>query len=122
MKKEEIRPEEIVIEKLRRLHNAKNEEELLAAIGSKAIILGEADKNELKEKQTSNWKKYLTFSFGNNKEKQEEKEPQAMSFPTWKSWLRTSPISSIPTKTIRASNVTTIPPESKDRATNRMHL
>ena len=73
LKKEEIRPEEIVIEKLRRLHNAKNEEELLAAIGSKAIILGEADKNELKEKQTSNWKKYLTFSFGNNKEKQEEK-------------------------------------------------
>ena len=51
-----------------------------------------------------------------------EKEPQAMSFPTWKSWLRTSPISSIPTKTIRASNVTTIPPESKDRVTNRMHL
>ena len=76
LKKEEIRPEEAVIEKLRRLHNAKNEEELLAAIGSKAIILGEADKNELKEKQTSNWKKYLTFSFGNNKEKQEEKELQ----------------------------------------------
>ena len=76
LKKEEIRPEEIVIEKLRKLRNAKNEEELLAAIGSKAIVLGEADKNELKEKQTSNWKKYLTFSFGNNKEKQEEKEPQ----------------------------------------------
>ena len=76
LKKEEIRPEETVIEKLRKLHNAKNEEELLAAIGSKTIILGEADKNELKEKQTSNWKKYLTFSFGNSKEKQEEKEPQ----------------------------------------------
>ena len=76
LKKEEIRPEETVIEKLRKLHNAKNEEELLAAIGSKAIVLGEADKNALKEKQTSNWKKYLTFSFGNNKEKQEEKEPQ----------------------------------------------
>ena len=76
LKKEEVRPEEAVIEKLRKLHNAKNEEELLAAIGSKAIVFGEADKNELKEKQTSNWKKYLTFSFGNNKEKQEEKEPQ----------------------------------------------
>ena len=64
-----------MIEKLRKLHNAKNEEELLAAIGSKVIILGEVDKNELKEKQTSNWKKYLTFSFGNtNKEKPEEKE------------------------------------------------
>ena len=76
LKKEEVRPEEAVIEKLRKLHNAKNEEELLAAIGSKAIVLGEADKNELKEKQTSNWKKYLTSSFGNSKEKQEEKEPQ----------------------------------------------
>ena len=30
-------------------------------------------KKKLKEKQTSNWKKYLTFSFGNSKEKQEEK-------------------------------------------------
>lgn len=77
LKKEEIRPEEAVIEKLRKLHNFKNEEELLTAIGSKAINLGEADKNELKEKQASNWKKYLTFSFGNsNKEKPEEKEPQ----------------------------------------------
>ncbi len=76
LKKEEVRPEEAAIEKLRKLHNAKNEEELLAAIGSKAIVLGEADKNELKEKQPSNWKKYLTFSFGNSKEKQEEKEPQ----------------------------------------------
>lgn len=76
LKKEEIRPEEAVIEKLRKLHNAKNEEEFLAAIGSKALVLGEADKNELREKQTSNWKKYLTFSFGNSKEKQEEKEPQ----------------------------------------------
>ena len=77
LKKEEIRPEEAVVEKLRKLHNFKNEEELLAAIGSKAIILGEEDKNELREKQTSNWKKYLTFSFGNsNKEKTEEKEPQ----------------------------------------------
>ena len=76
LKKEEVRPEEAAIEKLRNLHNAKNEEELLAAIGSKAIVLGEADKNELKEKQTSNWKKYLTFSFGNSKEKQEEKAPQ----------------------------------------------
>ena len=76
LKKEEIRPKETVIEKLRKLHNAKNEEELLAAIGSKAIILGEADKNELKEKQTSNWMKYLTFSFGNKEKPQEEKEPQ----------------------------------------------
>ncbi|WP_294474018.1 bifunctional (p)ppGpp synthetase/guanosine-3',5'-bis(diphosphate) 3'-pyrophosphohydrolase [uncultured Bacteroides sp.] len=77
LKKEEVRPEEAVVEKLRKLHNFKNDEELLAAIGSKTLVLGDADKNELKEKQTSNWKKYLTFSFGaTNKEKPEEKEPQ----------------------------------------------
>lgn len=75
LKKEEIRPGEITIDKLRRFHNFKDEEELLAAIGSKTIVLGEADKNELKEKQSSNWKKYLTFSFGNSKEKAEGKEP-----------------------------------------------
>ena len=76
-KKEEIRPEAAVIEKLCKLHNMKNEEEFLVAIGNKTIVLGDADKNELKEKQSSNWMKYLTFSFGNNKDKQqEEKEPQ----------------------------------------------
>mgnify|MGYP002346855983 CR=1 FL=1 len=76
LKKEEIRPGEITIDKLRRLHNFKNEEELLAAIGSKTIVLGEADKNELREKQPSNWKKYLTFSFGGGgKDKLESKEP-----------------------------------------------
>ena len=76
-KKEEIRPEAAVIVKLCKLHNMKNEEEFLVAIGNKTIVLGDADKNELKEKQSSNWMKYLTFSFGNNKDKQqEEKEPQ----------------------------------------------
>lgn len=76
LKKEEIRPGEITIDKLRRLHNFKNEEELLAAIGSKTIVLGEADKNELREKQPSNWKKYLSFSFGGGgKDKLESKEP-----------------------------------------------
>lgn len=76
LKKEEIRPDEAVIEKLCRLHNVKNEEELLVAIGNKTFQLGDADKNELKDKPSNNWRKYLTFSFGSvNKEKQpEEKE------------------------------------------------
>lgn len=68
LKKEEIRPEEAVIEKLRKFHNFKNEEELLAASPKVMALLPIA---------ASNWKKYLTFSFGNsNKEKPEEKEPQ----------------------------------------------
>ena len=76
-KKEEIRADADNISKLCKLHNVKNEEELQVAIGNKTIVLGDADKNELKEKQTSNWKKYLTFSFGSgsNREKMEEKEP-----------------------------------------------
>ena len=77
LKAEEIQPEATVIGKLCKLHNIKNEEEFLIAIGNKRIVLGESDKNELKEKPGANWKKYLTFSFGGgNKEKTEEKEPQ----------------------------------------------
>lgn len=77
LKQEEMHLDERVIAKLCKLHNFKNEDELLVAIGAKTIILGDDDRNELKEKQTSNWKKYLMFSFGGgNKDKQENKEPQ----------------------------------------------
>lgn len=80
LSKEEIRPETASTEKICKLHNLKSREELLTAIGNKSVILGESDKNELKEKQTGNWKKYLMFSFGSGskdlKEKEEEKEPQ----------------------------------------------
>lgn len=68
LKKEDTRMDDIVMEKLSKLHNMKNFEELLAAIGSGKIILGDADRNAIKEKQSTNWKKYLTFSFGGNKE------------------------------------------------------
>ena len=64
------------LDKLTRLHNFHTRDELLVAVGSKKLVLGDADKNAFKEKQSTNWKKFLTFSFGNNKEKQEEKEPQ----------------------------------------------
>ncbi len=67
--KEEIHPDESVIEKLCKMHNFKNEEELLVAIGNKTIILGENEKNELKEKQGGNWKKLLSFSFGGSNTK-----------------------------------------------------
>jgi len=76
LKKEDIHLDDTVIEKLCKLHNIKNKEELYVAIGSKAILLGETDKNELKEKPSSNWMKYLTFSFGTSKEKQHEEKEQ----------------------------------------------
>ena len=57
----------------------KNRDEFLIAIGNKKIVLGDTDKNALKEKQGTNWKKFLTFSFGGNKDNKEpveEKVPQ----------------------------------------------
>lgn len=77
--KEELRPDDTLIEKLVKAHNMKNRDELFIAIGNKKIILGDLDKNTLKEKQGTNWKKFLTFSFGGNKESKEaagEKTPQ----------------------------------------------
>ncbi len=72
LKKEEIKLEPSVIDKLCKMHNFKNEEELLVAIGNKTIVLDENEKSELKEKQSGNWKKLLSFSFGNNKDKKTE--------------------------------------------------
>ncbi len=73
---EELQADESNIEKLCKLHNMKTADDLYMAIGSKNVILGEADRNELKEK-ASNWKKYLTFSFGTNKENKDRPEEKA---------------------------------------------
>lgn len=78
-KKEELRLDDLLIDKLVKVHNMKNRDEFLIAIGNKKIVLGDLDKNALKEKQGTNWKKFLTFSFGGNKDKKEpveEKVPQ----------------------------------------------
>lgn len=78
-KKEELRPDDLLVDKLVKAHNMKNQDELFAAIGSQKFVLGDLDKNALKEKQGTNWKKFLTFSFGSNKDNKvpaEEKAPQ----------------------------------------------
>ena len=78
-KKEELRLYDLLIDKLVKVHNMKNRDEFLIAIGNKKIVLGDLDKNALKEKQGTNWKKFLTFSFGGNKDNKEpveEKVPQ----------------------------------------------
>jgi GTP pyrophosphokinase len=73
---EELQADESNIEKLCKLHNMKTADDLYMAIGSKNVILGDTDRNELKEK-ASNWKKYLTFSFGTNKENKDRPEEKA---------------------------------------------
>ena len=77
-KKEELRLVDLLIDKLVKVHNMKNRDEFLIAIGNKKIVLGDLDKNALKEKQGTNWKKFLTFSFGGNKDNKEPIEEKPL--------------------------------------------
>ena len=77
-KKEELRLDDLLIDKLVKAHNMKNRDEFLIAIGNKRIVLGDLDKNALKEKQGTNWKKFLTFSFGGNKDNKEPIEEKPL--------------------------------------------
>ena len=77
-KKEELRLDDLLIDKLVKAHNMKNRDEVLIAIGNKKIVLGDLDKNALKEKQGTNWKKFLTFSFGGNKDNKEPIEEKPL--------------------------------------------
>ena len=76
LKNEDIRMDDSAIDKLTRLHNFHTRDELFVAVGSKKLVLGDADRNAFKEKQSTNWKKFLTFSFGNkdNKDTKEQSE------------------------------------------------
>ena len=76
--KEDIEQTSINTEKLFRLHRMNTKEELLLALGQKTLVLGEEDRNVLKEKSNStNWKKYL-FPFGGsgNKQNKGKKTPE----------------------------------------------
>lgn len=88
-KKEELRLDDMLVDKLVKAHNMKNRDELLIAIGNGKIVLGDLDKNALKEKQGTNWKKFLTFSFGNNKD---SKEPVEEKIPQEKEKINTKQI------------------------------
>ena len=74
LKEEGIRMDDIAMTKLMRLHNFHTYDELLIAIGSKKLTLGDADRNVFKEKQEKSWKKLLSFSFGNGKEDKDTNE------------------------------------------------
>ncbi len=85
LKAEGIRMDDSALDKLTRLHNFHTHDELLVAIGSKKLTLGDTDRNTFKEKPEKSWKKLLSFSFGTNnkeeKESEEEKAPQVKATP-----------------------------------------
>lgn len=73
--KEDMEANAVNVEKLSKLHRLPGKDELFTALGRKSVVLGEADKNELKDRTgTSSWRKYLTFSFGGSKEPKEKIE------------------------------------------------
>ena len=65
LKAEGIYLDEIVLNKLTRLHEKSSHDSLLEAIGSHAISLGEDDVNILKGKNSSSWRRFLKLPFGN---------------------------------------------------------
>lgn len=73
--KEDIQLNDDTLNKLMRFHKFHTRDELFIAIGSKKLVLGEAEKNLLKEKPNAAWKKLLKFSFG-YKENKESEQPQ----------------------------------------------
>lgn len=79
---EDIRPESVNFDRLLQLHRVHTKDDLLVDIGNKTILLGEDDKNVLKEKQGGNWRKILSFSFGNNKEAKTEEPEKAPASDT----------------------------------------
>ena len=77
-KNEEIEWNDENIQKLCQLHNVKSPEELFAAIGFKTILLGEADRNEVKVEKPApgGWKKFIPLPFIGTKGTKEKKQPK----------------------------------------------
>ena len=78
-KNEEIEANEENIQKLCELHEMKTPEELYAAIGFKTILLGEADRTELKKEKPAaqaGWKKFIPLPFIGGKQTKDKKQPK----------------------------------------------
>lgn len=80
--KQDMRFDSDTVGKLCRIHNMKTDEDLFVALGEKKIQLGESDINELRNKQSTNWRKYFPFNLGgknktsNIEEEKDESDPK----------------------------------------------
>lgn len=79
---EDIRPENANTDKLLQAHAMFSKEELLSAIGSGKVVLGEIDRNVLRPRQGNNWKKFLSFSFGKDGKSTKEDAPVDINQPS----------------------------------------
>ncbi len=77
----DMEPNSVNLDKLCVLHNIHMREELLSAIGSKKIILGEADLDALREKanNNANWTRFIPFLNRKSKSPAEQAEEENAS-------------------------------------------
>ena len=72
---EDLLPNSANIEKIYRLHGLPDKDALLSALGQRTIVLGDDDRNALKDKpSTNNWRRYLTFSFGGSGKENKDRD------------------------------------------------
>lgn len=82
LEKQDMHFDSDTVGKLCRIHGMKTDEDLFVALGEKKIQLGEADINELRNKQSTNWRKYFPFNLGgkskaaNIEEEKKENDPK----------------------------------------------
>ncbi len=79
-KKEDLEPNSVNIDKLLHRHKMTHES-FLTALGEKALVLGDEDRNLLKEKTNNiNWKRYI-FPLGKKNNKTDEKTSPSLPAP-----------------------------------------
>jgi GTP pyrophosphokinase len=72
LKEEGIYVDEVVLNKLTRLHEKSDPDSLLEAIGSDQIKLGDDDLDALKGKTKTSWTRFLKLPFGNKEKNNQE--------------------------------------------------
>ncbi len=75
-RKEDVEPNSVNVDKLLALHDM-TRENFLAALGQKTLMLGDEDRNALKDKNNNlNWKKYTKYIFPFNRKTKELPAPR----------------------------------------------
>lgn len=73
---EGFKKDQYTIQKLYKLHNFTNKEDLLEAVGTHSIVLGDVDRDILKNKHFQNWKRFIPFFSANNSKDQVDKNDE----------------------------------------------
>lgn len=82
LKRENIKNIGIAIDKIRKQHNYKTDEELFIAIGRNKVLLTDNERNLIKEKQGTNWLKYIHFGFNSKNKNESNTEPESEKINT----------------------------------------